>query len=144
MKREAWPLHAEVTRRTVSRLGVKVAPCGCDRFMAQGRLHKVDRAASVEGVAGVGVSKPVGTDPRPNPGPPSSDLNDAEDLRGVEMTALAGAKNGSVGVGAVTQARKFLPRCGGKQNYPRLLALSANGDLPSITPLLSVAPGQRA
>ena len=48
--------------------------------MTQSRLHKVDRAASVAGVAGVGVSEPVGTDLRPNPGPPSRRLDYSEDL----------------------------------------------------------------
>ncbi len=112
--------------------------------MAQSRLHKVDRAASVEGVAGVGVSEPVGADPRPYPGPPSRRSDYAEDLRGVQMAALAGAEDGSVGVGTVTQARKFLPRCGRQQYHPSLLALAADGDLPCILPLLSVAPHQRA
>ena len=83
--------------------------------MAQGRLHKVDRAASVEGVAGVGVSQPVGAYPRPNPRPPSRRLDYSEDLRGVEMAAIAGSEDGSVGVGAVAQARKLLPRCGGQR-----------------------------
>jgi hypothetical protein len=47
----------------------------------------MDRAALVEGVAGVGVSEPVRADLRPNPGPPSSGLDYAEDLRGLEMTS---------------------------------------------------------
>ncbi len=110
MRREAWPLHAEVTRRTVSRLGVQVEPCGCDRFMAQGRLHKVDRAAPVEGVAGVGVSEPMRAYSRPNPSPPSRRSDYSEDLRGVQMAALAGPEDGTVSVGAIAQARELLPR----------------------------------
>ena len=60
------------------------------------------------------------------------------------MATLAGPEDGSVGVGAVAQARKLLPRWGGQQHHPRLVALAGDGDLSSITPLLSVAPRQRA
>ena len=73
-------LHGQVAGRTVGWPGVQVAASGCDRLMAQCRLHKVDRAASVEGVAGVGVSEPVRADARPNPGPPSSGSDYTENL----------------------------------------------------------------
>ena len=73
-------LHGQVAGRAIGRPGVQIAASRGDRFMAQGRLHKVDRAASVEGVAGVGVSEPVGADPRPYPGPPSSGSDYTEDL----------------------------------------------------------------
>ncbi len=78
--RNLLDLHGQVAGRAIGRPGVQVAASGGDRFMAQGRLHKVDRAASVEGVAGVGVSEPVRADPRPNPGPPSSGSDYTEDL----------------------------------------------------------------
>ncbi len=142
--RNLLDLHGQVAGRTVRWPGVQVAASRGDRCMAQGRLHKVDRAASVEGVAGVGVSEPMRAYSRPNPSPPSRCSDYSEDLRGVQMAALAGPEDGTVGVGAVAQARKLLPRCGGQQNYPRPLALSADGNLPSITPLLSIAPRQRA
>ena len=74
-------LHGQVAGRTVGWPGVQVAASRGNRFMAQGRLHKVDRAASVEGVAGVGVSEPVGADPRPYPNPTSRRSDCAEDLR---------------------------------------------------------------
>ncbi|KKK98910.1 hypothetical protein LCGC14_2638040, partial [marine sediment metagenome] len=41
-------LHGRVAGRTVGWPGVQVAPCGCDRFLAEGSLDQVNRAASVE------------------------------------------------------------------------------------------------
>ena len=73
-------LHGQVADRTVSRPGVQVAASRGDRYMAQGRLYQVNRAAPVEGVAGVGVSQPVRADPRSYPDPPSRGSDDAEDL----------------------------------------------------------------
>ena len=52
-------LHGQVASRTIGRPGVQVAASRGGRFMAQGCLHKVDREASVEGVAGVGMSEPA-------------------------------------------------------------------------------------
>ncbi len=77
---EPVDLHAKVTGRAIAWPGVQVAASRGDRFMAQGRLHKVNRAAPIEGVAGVGVSEPVRADPRPYSGPPSSGSDYTEDL----------------------------------------------------------------
>ena len=54
--------HPQIPRRAVGRPGVQIAARGNNRGMAEGGLHKMDRGAMLQVMAGVRVPQPVSRD----------------------------------------------------------------------------------
>src|SRR5439155_20167151 len=100
----------------------------------------MNRTASIQRMAGVGMAEPMGRHKISNVGAFARGAHDSDHLRFVKTAALAGPKQLRVGACPVTQRRNLSPCGGGEKHRPRLSTLAGDFDLASVAAVLHVPP----
>src|ERR1041384_6314190 len=112
--------------------GVQITSRRADTGVAQGNLHQVDGGATIERVAGMGVTQPMRRDSNLDPRPVCGATDDPEHGQRLQCPALlAGTEDRVVGSESVVQAFEEMPDGGRQVNRPGLATLAENGDLPA-------------
>src|SRR5215467_6253066 len=122
---------------------MQIATGGGDVGVSKSGLDQVDRGSAVKSMACVGVTQPMRRYRTINAGLSRRAVNDAADLRDIELAISFAAREHRVGgTGIAFERHQFLPNSTLEEDRSSLAALAKHGDLTSLLTGKNVAPLQ--